>query len=84
MHDTRKVSISFLSSDLTFEQIDKRAKELGFDRSKYFQKLCEVDLKYGTLSDNRYKKRLDLFQGVILLFLIVILSTIFTLIWLIL
>ena len=37
-------TISFAGSDLTWEDVDARAKEYGFKRSKYIQYLVEKDI----------------------------------------
>ena len=38
-------TISLDGSDLTWDQIDKRAKKLNMDRSKYTQNLYQHDIK---------------------------------------
>ena len=37
-------TISFAGSDLTWDDVDARAKEYGFKRSKYIQYLVEKDI----------------------------------------
>ena len=45
------VSISMCSSKYTWDDVDKRAEELGIDRSKYTQRLIELDLEHKLLSN---------------------------------
>lgn len=56
-------SISLSNSKYIWEDIDNRAEQLGLNRSKYTQKLYEIDMKYNILSDNHkldvLKKKYD-------------------------
>jgi len=85
-------TVSLSSSDLDWKIVDNRAKNLGFDRSKYTQKLYELDLKYNILSNNQLlhviktsgKRHLGLYETIVLLFLFAIVASILTLTWLLL
>ena len=88
--NTRTVSLS--SSNLNWDLVDKRANEIGFDRSKYTQRLYELDLKYNVLSNKKLlhmieisgKEHLKFFDIVTLLFLLTILVSILSMVWLLL
>ena len=74
--DTQGISLS--SSEYTWEDIDKRASELGLNRSKYTQMLYELDIK------NLNKHHFDFKFIVIILFLLTILTAILAIGWLLL
>lgn len=92
MHEKMGACISLQSSNFDWDTIDSRAIDLGYDRSKYTQRLYELDIKYNILSNNQLlhiiknsgKKKLKFFEIIILLFLFVILSCTLTLMWLLL
>lgn len=75
---TRTVSLQ--SSNINWEIVDKRAEEIGLDRSKYTQMLYDLELKHHILSNHKIlsylknNKRYDLrvIDIVFLLFLLAI------------
>jgi len=76
LSDTQSISLS--TSKYTWEDIDKRCKELNMNRSKYTQMLYEHDI------DNSVKHHFDIKFIVVILFLMTILAAILTLIGLLL
>ena len=70
-------SISMGSSKYTWDEIDLRANSLNLDRSKYIQKLVEIEFKNNLLMNHKllkmlesgeYKRRLRVIDAVSILF----------------
>ena len=61
--DTHTISIA--GSDLTWEDVDARAKEYGFNRSKYTQYLYEKDINPN--KKQRFKNNILIFLFLLLI-----------------
>ena len=77
-------SISLYNCKHTWEDIDARAEQLGLNRSKYTQRLYELEIEHSLLSDNRkldvIRKKYDV-RRIDVVILVLLLAMTLVLLW---
>lgn len=68
--DTRSVSLA--ASELTWTEVDERAKKLGLDRSKYVQQLLGIEIENDLLNNKKiFEKKIISFIDITIILLLI-------------